>query len=75
MAKQAEGARPGYDGCGIPIHRSGPLPKESDAGSPGEAWDSRGVKITRTDLNNTDLGEGKRKSVNDKSGPLPRGAW
>lgn len=52
----------GYDGAGIPISRSGPAPKEADAGSPGEAWDSRGVKITRTDTTNTDLGAGKSKS-------------
>lgn len=65
----------GYDGAGVSISRSGPQSKEADRGSGPEQWGVRGVPISRTDLNNTDLGEGKRRSGNDKSGPLPCGAW
>jgi hypothetical protein len=60
--------KPGFDGSGITIHRSGPLPKEADAGAAPEAWGSRGVTRTRVDDNNTDLKSGSRKTVTSFKG-------
>ena len=66
----------GYDGAGIPIHRSGPLPKEPDAGSGPEVYSARGVPVKRTDLTNTDLGEGQRKTVDGaRAVSIARGGW
>lgn len=64
----------GYDGAGIPISRSGPTSGTAMPTAP-EAWDSRGVPIARRNEKDGGGSEGSRKSVNDKSGPLPCGAW
>ena len=66
----------GYDADGITIHRSGPLPKEPDGGLPAEQWGTRGVKITRTDVTNTDLKQGTCKTVPDaRAAEIAKGGW
>ena len=66
----------GYDADGITIHRSGPAsnPGGDDRGNDsGERWDSRGVTISRTKTDNTDLKQGTRKSPSLE--PFAKGTW
>ena len=58
---------------GVPIHRSGPRPEEPDAGLPAEQWGTRGVSVTRANLNNTDVKPGKTKSPSLE--PFAKGTW
>ena len=65
----------GYDADGITIHRSGPASAGSSPAA-GEAWDSRGMTISRTKTDNTDLKQGTCKTVPDaRAAEIAKGGW
>lgn len=66
--------KPGYDGSGISISRSGPTSGTAMPSAP-EAWGSRGVGISKRSEKDGGEKPGATRSSNDKSGPLPCGAW
>ena len=68
--------KPGYDGCGIPITRTGLPAMEPDAGLPPTAWGVRGVPVTRTDKTNTDFKAGSTKTVDGaRAVDISKGGW
>ena len=74
MSKDAV-SRLGFDGCGIPISRTGNQLGTGTGPSAGEAWDSRGAGISRTTSKDGSEKAGSTRIDPCKSGPLPGGAW
>ena len=72
MSKDAV-SRPGFDGCGIPISRTGNQLGTGTIGGPGEAWDSRGAGISRTTAKDGSKKEGTKKSPSIE--PFATGRW
>lgn len=64
--------KPGFDGEGITIHRSGPWTPVAGS-NPGEAWGSRGVGISRT--TSKDGGEKPGSTKSPSLEPFAKGTW
>ena len=72
---KAEGAKAGYDGEGIQITRTGPWSPVGGV-SAGEAWDSRGVGISRTTCKDGGEKPGSTKTVDSsRTVDISKGGW
>lgn len=64
----------GYDASGLPVSKSGP--HSSPAVGTPDMYSARGVPIIRNTVNNADLGEGSRKTVDGtRAASIARGGW
>ena len=72
---KAEGAKAGYDGEGIQITRTGSW-SSIGGGTAGEAWDSRGVSISRTTCKDGGEKPGSTKMVDSsRTVDISKGGW